>query len=134
MSVRSPLSPRPRPPLSRPQDLRWFRSPPHPDRRPSRGGAAFRRWTPHRLLLRAAFAVFAAAARTPTAVLTRRNTGSAYRPNPASRGDRGMSTAEYAVGTVTACAFAAVLFAILTSAEVRDTLTQIVTDALQIDG
>ncbi|WP_222936406.1 DUF4244 domain-containing protein [Streptomonospora sp. PA3] len=45
-----------------------------------------------------------------------------------------MSTAEYALGTVTACAFAAVLFAILTSAEVRDVLTQIVTDALQIDG
>ncbi|MDT0304030.1 DUF4244 domain-containing protein [Streptomonospora sp. DSM 45055] len=50
------------------------------------------------------------------------------------RGDRGMSTAEYALGTVTACAFAAVLFAILTSDEVRAAVTRIVTDALQIDG
>ncbi|GAA4919419.1 hypothetical protein GCM10023405_48960 [Streptomonospora salina] len=56
------------------------------------------------------------------------------RPRAAGRGDRGMSTAEYALGTVTACAFAAVLFAILTSDEVRDVVTRIVTDALQIDG
>ncbi|QBI51979.1 DUF4244 domain-containing protein [Streptomonospora litoralis] len=56
------------------------------------------------------------------------------RGRPAALGDRGMSTAEYALGTVTACAFAAVLFAILTSAEVRDALTGIVTDALQIDA
>ncbi len=48
--------------------------------------------------------------------------------------DRGMSTAEYAIGTVTACAFAAVLYAILTSSEVRETLMRIVTDALQIGG
>ncbi|MDA8370188.1 MAG: DUF4244 domain-containing protein [Nocardiopsaceae bacterium] len=45
-----------------------------------------------------------------------------------------MSTAEYAIGTVTACAFAAVLYAILTSSEVRETLMRIVTDALQIGG
>ncbi|ASU85998.1 DUF4244 domain-containing protein [Nocardiopsis gilva YIM 90087] len=45
-----------------------------------------------------------------------------------------MSTAEYALGTVAACAFAAVLFAILTSSEVRDVLTQMVTDALQSGG
>ncbi|GAA4954423.1 hypothetical protein GCM10023224_44760 [Streptomonospora halophila] len=56
------------------------------------------------------------------------------RPLASVRGDRGMSTAEYALGTVTACAFAAVLFAILTSDEVRTTVTRIVTDALQIDG
>ncbi|CAM3660744.1 hypothetical protein GCM10009799_47010 [Nocardiopsis rhodophaea] len=48
--------------------------------------------------------------------------------------DHGMSTAEYALGTVAACAFAAVLFAILTSSEVRDVLTQMVTDALQAGG
>ncbi|MFC3999951.1 DUF4244 domain-containing protein [Nocardiopsis sediminis] len=53
---------------------------------------------------------------------------------PAVGRDRGMSTAEYAVGTVTACAFAAVLYVILTSSEVRDTLTQIVTDALRVGG
>nr|WP_081620685.1 DUF4244 domain-containing protein [Nocardiopsis potens] len=45
-----------------------------------------------------------------------------------------MSTAEYAVGTVSAVAFAAVLYAILTSAEVRDALTRIVIDALQAAG
>ncbi|MDA0566493.1 DUF4244 domain-containing protein [Streptomonospora sp. S1-112] len=45
-----------------------------------------------------------------------------------------MSTAEYALGTVTACAFAAVLFAILTSSEVRDTLLAMVTDALRSGG
>lgn len=48
--------------------------------------------------------------------------------------DTGMSTAEYALGTVAACAFAAVLYAILTSAAVRDTLTRMVTDALSIGG
>ncbi|MUL39655.1 DUF4244 domain-containing protein [Streptomonospora sp. PA3] len=64
----------------------------------------------------------------------RRRGAPAVRPLAAGGSDRGMSTAEYALGTVTACAFAAVLFAILTSAEVRDVLTQIVTDALQIDG
>ncbi|WP_394296745.1 DUF4244 domain-containing protein [Nocardiopsis gilva] len=54
--------------------------------------------------------------------------------SPWSGTDRGMSTAEYALGTVAACAFAAVLFAILTSSEVRDVLTQMVTDALQSGG
>ncbi|WP_046469215.1 DUF4244 domain-containing protein [Allosalinactinospora lopnorensis] len=48
--------------------------------------------------------------------------------------DNGMSTAEYAIGTATACAFAAVLYLILTSTEVRATLTRIVTDALRITG
>jgi hypothetical protein len=33
----------------------------------------------------------------------------------ASRGDEGMTTAEYAVGTVSACGFAGVLYKILTS-------------------
>ncbi|WP_084468850.1 DUF4244 domain-containing protein [Nocardiopsis trehalosi] len=45
-----------------------------------------------------------------------------------------MSTAEYAIGTVTACAFAAVLYVILTGSEVSDTLTRMVTDALQGAG
>ncbi|GAA3729463.1 hypothetical protein HDA32_000029 [Spinactinospora alkalitolerans] len=54
-------------------------------------------------------------------------------PTPRTR-DRGMSTAEYALGTVSACAFAAILYVILTSSEVRDTLTRMVTDALQIGG
>ncbi|MFC7326209.1 DUF4244 domain-containing protein [Marinactinospora rubrisoli] len=50
------------------------------------------------------------------------------------RGENGMSTAEYALGTVAACAFAAVLYVILTSSQVRDTLTGMVTNALQVGG
>lgn len=53
---------------------------------------------------------------------------------PGIGGDGGMSTAEYAIGTVSAVAFAAVLYAILTSSEVRETLTRIVVDALQSVG
>lgn len=52
----------------------------------------------------------------------------------APRRDRGMSTAEYAIGTVSACAFAAVLYLILTGSEVRDVLTAMVTEALQSSG
>ncbi|GAA3731247.1 DUF4244 domain-containing protein [Salinactinospora qingdaonensis] len=48
--------------------------------------------------------------------------------------ENGMSTAEYALGTVAACAFAAVLYAVLTSSEVRETITSLVTNALQVGG
>jgi hypothetical protein len=44
--------------------------------------------------------------------------------------DRGMSTAEYAVGTVAAVAFAVVLYRIVQSDSVRSALTDIVTSAL----
>ncbi|GLU47216.1 DUF4244 domain-containing protein [Nocardiopsis ansamitocini] len=53
---------------------------------------------------------------------------------PVRTRERGMATAEYALATVTACAFAAVLYLILTSSEVRDTLTTLVTGALQVGG
>lgn len=46
--------------------------------------------------------------------------------------DEGMSTAEYAVGTVAACGFAGLLFKILTSSQVRSLLTGIVERALQL--
>ncbi|MBW8482915.1 DUF4244 domain-containing protein [Actinomadura parmotrematis] len=46
-------------------------------------------------------------------------------------GDLGMSTAEYAVGVLTAVAFAGLLFKIVTSPQVRGMLTQIVHRALQ---
>ncbi|HLU97251.1 MAG TPA: DUF4244 domain-containing protein [Thermobifida alba] len=51
-------------------------------------------------------------------------------------GDRqtGMATAEYALALVAACAFAAVLYAVLTSSEVRDLLTRMVVDALGAGG
>ncbi|GAB3206453.1 hypothetical protein GCM10027294_08870 [Marinactinospora endophytica] len=49
-------------------------------------------------------------------------------------GELGMSTAEYALGTVAACAFAAVLYMILTGSRVRDVLTDMVTTALRQVG
>lgn len=45
--------------------------------------------------------------------------------------DGGMTTAEYALCTVSAVAFAGVLYAILTSGAVNDVLTGIVVDALR---
>lgn len=45
-------------------------------------------------------------------------------------GEAGMTTAEYALCTITAVAFAGVLYAILTSDTVRQLLTDIVVDAL----
>jgi hypothetical protein len=44
--------------------------------------------------------------------------------------DRGMSTAEYAVGTVAAVAFAVVLYKIVRSDAVSSAMTSIVTSAL----
>ncbi len=43
-----------------------------------------------------------------------------------------MTTAEYAVGTVAAVAFAAVLFKIVQSAAVQNALSNIVTSALNV--
>lgn len=50
------------------------------------------------------------------------------------RPDGGMSTAEYAVGTVAACGFAALLFKILTSPQVRGLVVDLVTRALHLAG
>lgn len=46
--------------------------------------------------------------------------------------DLGMSTAEYAVGTVAAAAFAGLLFKIVTSPDVRTLLLGIIKRALQL--
>jgi hypothetical protein len=46
--------------------------------------------------------------------------------------DAGMTTAEYAIGTLAACAFAGVLIKILTSTKVADLLTGVVTKALSV--
>ncbi|MBE1532228.1 DUF4244 domain-containing protein [Actinomadura algeriensis] len=46
--------------------------------------------------------------------------------------DEGMSTAEYAVGTIAAAAFAGLLFKIVTGSEVEDMLLAIVERALQL--
>jgi hypothetical protein len=49
-----------------------------------------------------------------------------------SHGDDGMTTAEYAVGTVAAVAFAAVLYKIVRSDTVQSALSDIVTSALHM--
>ena len=48
------------------------------------------------------------------------------------RDDAGMTTAEYAVGTVAAVAFAVTLYKIVTSSAVMHALSTIVTSALQV--
>lgn len=45
-------------------------------------------------------------------------------------GEAGMSTAEYAVGTVAACAFAAVLYRVVTGGSIVSGLTELVESAL----
>jgi hypothetical protein len=45
-------------------------------------------------------------------------------------GEAGMSTAEYAVGTVAACAFAAVLYRVVTGGSIVTGLTELVDSAL----
>ena len=44
--------------------------------------------------------------------------------------EAGMTTAEYAVGTVAACGFAALLYGIVTSSAVHELLLGIITKAL----
>jgi hypothetical protein len=46
--------------------------------------------------------------------------------------EAGMTTAEYAVGTLAACAFAAVLIAVVRSGAVRSALAGLITSALAI--
>ncbi|MFF5209993.1 DUF4244 domain-containing protein [Streptosporangium sp. NPDC000396] len=48
--------------------------------------------------------------------------------------DRGMSTAEYAVGTIAACAFAALLFKVVTSSEVQQMISGLINRALTVAG
>ncbi|MFF5718601.1 DUF4244 domain-containing protein [Streptomyces buecherae] len=47
-----------------------------------------------------------------------------------SRLDAGMATAEYAVGTIAACAFAAVLYKVVTSGAVTGALQSVIEKAL----
>ncbi|MFD0564081.1 DUF4244 domain-containing protein [Kitasatospora saccharophila] len=55
-----------------------------------------------------------------------------YRCRKAASGppDAGMSTAEYAIGTVAACAFAAVLYKVVTSSTVSGALSEVLDRAL----
>ena len=50
----------------------------------------------------------------------------------ATASDAGMTTAEYAVGTVAACGFGALLYKILTSDQVRELLRDIIERALTL--
>lgn len=50
----------------------------------------------------------------------------------AARDERGMTTAEYAIGTVAAASFAGLLIKLLTSEEVRQLLMKVVTAALNL--
>jgi hypothetical protein len=50
------------------------------------------------------------------------------------RPEAGMSTAEYAVGTIAACAFAGLLFKIVSSPEVRKMLSDLISRALKLAG
>ncbi len=49
-----------------------------------------------------------------------------------SAGDAGMSTAEYAVGTVAACGFAGLLLKLLTSDQVRSMLSGVISRAFTV--
>ncbi|OKI24495.1 hypothetical protein A6A07_06485 [Streptomyces sp. CB03911] len=62
----------------------------------------------------------------------RRGRWAAIRVRRMSNGgrDSGMSTAEYAVGTLAACAFAAILYKVVTSGAVSGALTDILNRAL----
>ncbi|MFZ5850877.1 MAG: DUF4244 domain-containing protein [Actinomycetota bacterium] len=46
--------------------------------------------------------------------------------------ERGMATAEYAVGTVAACGFAGILYKVLTSSDVLRLLTRLLARALSL--
>jgi hypothetical protein len=48
-----------------------------------------------------------------------------------AKGQAGMSTAEYAVGTVAACAFAAVLYRVVTGGSIVTALGKLITRALE---
>lgn len=54
----------------------------------------------------------------------------AWREVLRNRWDAGMATAEYAVGTIAACAFAAVLYKVVTSGAVSGALQSIIGKAL----
>lgn len=48
------------------------------------------------------------------------------------RAEAGMTTAEYAVGTLAACAFAAVLMLVVKSGPVKAALARVITSALGV--
>jgi hypothetical protein len=65
--------------------------------------------------------------------LRRRLRSAEWRPDDRG-GDAGMATAEYAIATLAACGFAALLVTILRSGEVQGLLLGIVRHALSLGG
>lgn len=57
----------------------------------------------------------------------------AARLRSAAGGDAGMSTAEYAIGTIAAAAFAAVLYTVVTGDSIVGALDALVQRALSVD-
>lgn len=53
---------------------------------------------------------------------------------PGRAREAGMTTAEYAIGTVAACTFAALLIAVVRSPEIKAALLRIITGALGLGG
>ena len=69
--------------------------------------------------------------RTPTTRLRRCRRALARRwAGVRASGEAGMSTAEYAVGTVAACAFAAILYRVVTGGSIVDALGRLIDSAL----
>lgn len=52
----------------------------------------------------------------------------------AIREESGMTTAEYAIGTIAAASFAALLIKLVTSEQVRDMLMRVIRSALSLAG
>lgn len=50
------------------------------------------------------------------------------------RSERGMTTAEYAVGTVAACGFGGILYKLLTSEPIQDLLGTVIEKAFGVIG
>ena len=50
----------------------------------------------------------------------------------ADRPDAGMTTAEYAVGTVAACGFGGILYKVITSPEVLGLITDVIARAFEL--
>lgn len=56
----------------------------------------------------------------------------AVRLHTAGSGDEGMTTAEYAVGTVAACGFSGVLYKVITSPQVLDIVKGVIGRAFKL--
>jgi hypothetical protein len=76
----------------------------------------------------------AAPGKSPTRARNMRRRSNKWLHYAITNGERGMSTAEYAVGTIAACAFAALLFKVVSSPEVQEMLTALIDRALKTNS